>query len=137
VEEIETMGSGLQIYMALAVIGVLTGSLIGTLGIGAGALMIPSLMLFAGFRVQEAVGMTLAMQTIPVGVYGAYLYWQKGWLKMRQVAWVAAAMFAGIGLGAFAVTRYPDVFTERALTLALGAVLIALGTYMFYTACCT
>eukprot|EP00798_Chlamydomonas_sp_ICE-L_P008925 gene8925-biopygen2830 len=108
---------------AALVIGTVAGTLIGMIGAGAGALLVPSLMFFAGQSMQGAVGVTLAMQTIPVGIGGAYLYYKKGLIDLWVVAAVAIGMLAGI-LGGGATS---GEISPVKLELILGVVLVVLG----------
>jgi uncharacterized membrane protein YfcA len=114
-----------------AVIGALAGALIGTVGIGAGALMVPALMFFTGLDMQAAVGVTLAMQTLPVGIGGAYVYYRRGLIDLRVVTAVGVGMLVGILAGAaLATAGGVTKGSARAnyLELALGGVLIVLGS---------
>eukprot|EP00798_Chlamydomonas_sp_ICE-L_P017442 gene17442-biopygen26396 len=110
---------------AALVIGTVAGTLIGTIGAGAGALLVPSLMFFAGQSMQGAVGVTLAMQTIPVGIGGAYLYYKQGLIDLWVVAAVAIGMLAGI-LGGGALATSGEISPVK-LELLLGVVLVVLG----------
>eukprot|EP00798_Chlamydomonas_sp_ICE-L_P002981 gene2981-biopygen20719 len=110
---------------AALVIGTVAGTLIGTIGAGAGTLLVPSLMFFAGQSMQGAVGVTLAMQTLPVGIGGAYLYYKKGLIDIWVVAAVAIGMLAGI-LGGGALATSGEISPVK-LELLLGVVLVVLG----------
>jgi uncharacterized membrane protein YfcA len=111
--------------LAALVIGGVAGTLIGTIGAGAGALLVPSLMVFAGQSMQGAVGVTLAMQTLPVGIGGAYLYYKRGLIDLRVVAAVAIGMLAGIlGGGSLATS---GKISPGNLELILGVALVVLG----------
>ena len=105
---------------AALVIGTVAGTLIGTIGAGAGALLVPSLMFFAGQSMQGAVGVTLAM-----GIGGAYLYYKKGLIDLWVVAAVAIGMLAGI-LGGGALATSGEISPVK-LELLLGVVLVVLG----------
>eukprot|EP00798_Chlamydomonas_sp_ICE-L_P000553 gene553-biopygen286 len=87
--------------------------------------MVPSLMLFSGQSMQGAVGVTLAMQTIPVGIGGAYLYYKQGLIDLWVVAAVAIGMLAGI-LGGGALATSGKISPVK-LELLLGVVLVVLG----------
>lgn len=108
------------------IVGLVTGALVGTLGIGAGALMVPLLVWFAGLTLQQSIGVTLAMQTLPVGIFGAYVYYRDGLIDFNVTAQVAVGMMLGILAGAWFATKHADL---ELLKKALGGVLVALGIF--------
>lgn len=117
-------------FVSALLIGLVTGSLVGTLGIGAGALMVPSLMFFTGLTIQKSIAITLAMQTLPVGIVGAYIYYKDGLLDLKIAAYVAIGMLVGIVAGAWGATKH---FNLAILEKAFGVVLILFGVFtLFY-----
>jgi len=93
-----------ELFTLLA-IGLLVGILVGGIGMGAGIIMMPALTTFMGMSIQSAVGITLAMQTLPVGIWGAYEYYESGHLKLWDAGVVAVGMITGIGIGSLFATR--------------------------------
>lgn len=121
-----------HVLVSAAIIGAVTGALVGTIGIGAGVLMVPSLMYFSGLTMQSAVGITVAMQALPVGIGGAYVYYRKGLLDLRLVVVVSTGMLIGIGIGAMLSTKgvtSGSINGDRLQTF-LGIVLVLMGAFM-------
>ena len=73
-------------------IGLLAGVLSGLFGIGGGILIIPSLVFLAKFHAKLAIGTSLGAMLLPVGLLGAYAYYQQGNLNVK------ASLFIGLGL---------------------------------------
>lgn len=114
-------------YALLALIGLLAGTMIGMIGIGAGVIMVP-LMIMVGLTIQQAVGVTLVMQTIPVGILGLYNYYKHGHIQWSYSLAVGLGMLTGIAAGSVASTR--NVISDIHLKKGLGIVAIVVGVYM-------
>ena len=123
------MQIGLFAFLLVA-IGLGAGLCVGVIGMGAGVIMVPALTAFAGMTTQSAVGITLAMQTIPVGAYGAYEYYRKNHLKLADTLWVAVGMVSGIAIGAF-VTTHVDVPLDL-LKRLVGLFSAGVGVYLMF-----
>jgi uncharacterized membrane protein YfcA len=92
-------------------IGVVAGVLSGLFGIGGGMLIVPALILIAHFPLKLALGTSLGALLLPVGLLGAYTYYQYGNLNIR------AALLLGLGLffGAWAGARLAQVIPPATL----------------------
>jgi uncharacterized membrane protein YfcA len=85
------------VYLA---IGLAAGVLSGMFGIGGGILIIPALIFLAGFHAKLAIGTSLGAMLLPVGILGAYAYYQSGHLNMRASLLIGLGLFLGAYLGA-------------------------------------
>ena len=81
-------------------IGLAAGVLSGLFGIGGGILIIPALVFFANFPAKLAIGTSLGAMLLPVGVLGAYAYYQQGNLNLRASLLIGLGLFVGAYLGA-------------------------------------
>jgi uncharacterized membrane protein YfcA len=92
-------------------IGLVAGVLSGLFGIGGGILIIPSLIFFANFHTKLALGTSLGAMLLPVGLLGAYAYYQQGNVNIK------ASMLIGLGLflGAYAGARLAHVISGPTL----------------------
>lgn len=115
----------------LILVGLIAGSLIGMIGIGAGIIMVPGMVYLGGLSFQEAVGITLLMQTLPVGIAGAYQYWERGLLPLVQAGMIAIGMLLGISAGGYIATG--GYLSERILRVIFGIVAIITGGNMLLT----
>jgi uncharacterized protein len=87
----------LPVFLA---IGLSAGVLSGLFGIGGGILIIPSLIFFAQFHTKLAIGTSLGAMLLPVGLLGAYAYYQDGNLNIRASLLIGVGLFLGAYAGA-------------------------------------
>jgi uncharacterized membrane protein YfcA len=109
----------------LVLVGLIAGTFIGMIGTGAGVIMIPGMIYLGGLSLQEAVGVTLLMQTIPVGITGAYQYWKKGLLPFVPASMIAIGMIIGITGGGYLATD--GIINEGHLRVLFGVIAIITG----------
>jgi uncharacterized protein len=96
--------------LTFLVVGLAAGVLSGLFGIGGGILIVPSLVFFAKFPAKLAIGTSLGAMLLPVGILGAYAYYQQGNLNIK------ASLLVGLGLflGAYAGARLAQQLTGAA-----------------------
>jgi uncharacterized protein len=82
------------------VIGLAAGVLSGLFGIGGGILIIPALVFLANFPTKLALGTSLGAMLLPVGLLGAYTYYQQGNLNMKASMLIGLGLFLGAWGGA-------------------------------------
>src|SRR3954465_15818970 len=87
----------LPVFLA---IGLSAGVLSGLFGIGGGILIIPSLIFFAQFHTKLAIGTSLGAMLLPVGLLGAYAYYQDGNLNIKASLLIGMGLFCGAYGGA-------------------------------------
>ena len=88
-----------MVFLFLA-IGLLAGVLSGLFGIGGGILIIPSLIFLAKFHAKLAIGTSLGAMLLPVGLLGAYAYYQQGNLNIKASLVIGLGLFLGAYVGA-------------------------------------
>jgi uncharacterized membrane protein YfcA len=81
-------------------IGLAAGVLSGLFGIGGGILIIPSLIFLAKFHAKLAIGTSLGAMLLPVGLLGAYAYYQEGNLDVKASLLIGLGLFLGAYVGA-------------------------------------
>lgn len=84
----------------LLAIGLAAGILAGMFGIGGGVIIIPALMYIVKLKPVQAIATSLAALIPPVGLLGAYEYYRKGDINLRDAGLIAAGLFAGAFFGA-------------------------------------
>ena len=107
--------------LAFVAIGLAAGILSGLFGIGGGILIVPALALLAKFPIKLAIGTSLGALLLPVGLLGAYTYYQHGNLNIRVSLLLALGLFVGAWGGAKLAHTLSGVTLQR-----LFAVFIAL-----------
>jgi uncharacterized membrane protein YfcA len=108
----------------IAVIGLVGGVLSGLFGIGGGLVIVPGLILLAGFPITQAAGTSLAALLLPVGLLGALEYFRAGQVDVRAAVVIAVGLLVGAYFGARIGTSLPPQVIQRAfgiLLLVVGA----------------
>ena len=84
-----------SVLMLLVVIGLLSGSLSGLVGVGGGIIMIPLLISFFGFTQLNAQGTAIAAMLPPIGILAAINYYQEGYVRWEYSIVIALAFIVG------------------------------------------
>jgi len=85
--------------LILLLIGLAAGFLSGLIGIGGGVLIVPALVLFAGFSQKLAQGTSLGILLLPVGILAVIQYYKQGYLNVNYVVIISIAFILGGFLG--------------------------------------
>jgi uncharacterized membrane protein YfcA len=112
--------------VALPAIGLVAGFFSALFGVGGGTIVVPLLILLAGYSTRWATGTSLAA----IGVTS--LFGMAGYGALGEVSWPDAALvgfpaMAGTLLGTWAQQRIPI----RTLTLLFSAVLVLVAVRLF------
>jgi uncharacterized protein len=90
----------MELFIILLVLGAIAGVMSGMFGIGGGAIIVPSLMLFLGFEQTAANGTSLGALLLPVGLFGCFAYYRSGKLKILPALTVAVGLATATWFGA-------------------------------------
>ncbi len=112
----------------LAAIGVVGGLLSGLLGVGGGVVMVPLLVLLAGYDQRTAHAMSLGA-IIPIGAASLATYGVAGEVHLAE----AAALLAGSLLGARIGAGWLAKIDERALKAIFGTFLLGVAVLLVVT----
>lgn len=102
--------------------GAFTGFLSGMMGIGGGAIMIPVMVILAGFDQYTAQGISL-LTMIPISLTGAFTHWRLG----NVHADVLPGLIPGILIGTFLGGSLAHLLPEAALRVIFSAVSLYIG----------
>ncbi len=103
-------------------IGIIAGFFSGFLGVGGGTILVPSL-LFLGFGIKEAIGISVT-QMMMSSIFGSYLNFKKGLLKIKHGFALAMGGMLGASLSGFIVKIAPkEVLGAVFLLLVLIAII--------------
>jgi hypothetical protein len=105
--------------LIFVIIGLTAGVLAGMFGIGGGIVIVPALILFAGFAPRVANGTSLAVFLLPVGALGAYTYYKEGHVKVSAALIMAIGLFLGSYLGARINQQMSALALKRGFALLL------------------
>lgn len=109
------------ITLALAVISLIAGILIGCIGIG-GVILVPALTYVGGIDVQVSIASSM-LSFLFTGIIGAALYARRGSIRWSMTGWLCGGAIPGAFLGAALVAVAPAKFLElliAALTVFAG-----------------
>jgi uncharacterized membrane protein YfcA len=109
----------------LATIGGAGGALSGLLGVGGGVIMVPLLVLWAGFRQREAHALSLGA-IIPISLAGVITYGAAGKVRLGYAIALAIGSIVGARFGAGLLARVEERPLKIIFGLFLGAVSILL-----------
>ena len=85
--------------LILIIIGLLAGFLSGTMGVGGGLVIVPSLVFILGMSQHQAQGTSLAMMLAPIGIMAVYNYFREGYVNIKYAIILALAFILGAWLG--------------------------------------
>jgi uncharacterized membrane protein YfcA len=114
-----------QIWVKVVVLmltGVVTGFLSGMMGVGGGTIMVPAMVLLAGFTQHTAQGSSL-LAMVPSGGVGAHTHWRLGNVDTR----VLVGLIPGILIGTFLGGSLAHFISEDILRIIFAAVLVWTG----------
>ena len=109
----------------LVTIGLAGGVLSGLLGVGGGIVMVPLLVLWAGYAQRDAHAMSLGA-IVPISVAGVLTYGAAGQVRLPEAIALAVGAVVGARVGAGLLSRLGD----RPLKLAFGTFLVAVAVLM-------
>jgi uncharacterized protein len=112
-------------YGRLGAIGLAGGLFSGLLGVGGGVVMVPLLVLWAGYGQRDAHAVSLGA-IIPISAAGVLAFGLAGEIRI----WEALALGAGSIAGAQAGARLLARADERKLKLAFGFFLVIVAVLM-------
>ncbi|WP_204137825.1 sulfite exporter TauE/SafE family protein [Halomicronema sp. CCY15110] len=116
---------GLELLLFL-LLGLGAGTLSGLIGIGGGVLITPALVYLFGFSQHYAQGTTLALLVPPIGLLGAWTYFQQGYVDVRAASLICLGFVFGGLIGAKFAVDLP----EQLLRQVFGVAMILLGLKM-------
>ena len=92
---------------ALAVTGAVTGFLSGLMGVGGGTIMVPAMILLAGFTQHTAQGTALLVM-VPTGCVGAVTHWRRGNIAGELMIGMVPGILLGTFIGGNIAQIIPD-----------------------------
>jgi uncharacterized membrane protein YfcA len=116
------MDAGWPIITVLLLTGMFMGFLSGMMGVGGGTIMVPAMVLLAGFEQHLAQGSSL-LAMVPAGAVGAYTHWRLGNVRTNLLM----GLIPGILIGTFLGGTMAHVLSEGTLRIVFACVLIWTG----------
>ena len=95
-------------WIEVVLLGLAVGVLVGLMGLGGGALLVPALVHLIGMDQHMAQGTSLLPQLLPVGAGALFLYWKQGYVNWRAGLTCAAGLLFGGYFGSLIALRTPS-----------------------------
>ncbi len=115
-------------WWVFVLLGVGAGILSGTLGIGAGIILVPTLVLVCSFGQKSAQGMSLAVM-VPMALVGALRYWKNPQIEMNAV--VIGLIICGAVAGTLAGTELAGRLPNHILGKVFAVVMVIAAVILF------
>jgi uncharacterized membrane protein YfcA len=112
-----------MIWFALGLLGIAAGVVSGLFGVGGAVVIVPGLVLLAKLPQHTAHGTSLAALLPAVGILGVLEYHRRGQVNIPYAAAVAAGILVGAFLGAKLAGSVPEAVLRR----AFGAFLLVIS----------
>lgn len=113
-----------SLFLALIVIGIITGVMAGMLGIGGAIIMVPALVFILGLSQQSAQGTSLAVMLPPIGIIAALNYYKAGHVNLKYALILAVFFIAGSYFGSKISLALPEAILKKIFGFLLLAVAI-------------
>ncbi len=91
----------------LIVVGLVAGVFSGLFGIGGGIVIVPALVLLAGFPLVKATGTSLAAILLPVGILGVIAYYRAKVIDLRASVFIGLGLLTSVAVGAWLANTLP------------------------------
>jgi uncharacterized membrane protein YfcA len=110
----------LELFGALAAIGLVAGVLAGLLGVGGGVVLVPALVLLLGFDQHVAQGTSLVV-IAPAALAGSTVNYRRGRFRLLDAVLLVAGGLAGAAIGSSMALGLQDASLRRLFAVLLVA----------------
>lgn len=114
---------GLEIWLILAIGGLVSGVLAGFLGIGGGVVLVP-LLVTLGYTPVQAVA-TSSLGILINSIFGSYQNWKMGYLHFKPIIYLGLPAIVTAQIGVYLASRIPSY-----LLLFLFGILLLFNIYL-------
>ena len=118
-------------YVIVVTIGIIAGFFSAALGLGAGPILVPGLLLMSvvkGYKL--AIGTTILTIIPPLSVFACMNYYKNGYVNVK----LAIILMFSIIFGTLFGSQFTIVFSPRTIAYMCSVVLAVLSVFWFYCA---
>lgn len=115
-------------YFYLFLLGIISGTVSGLLGIGGAIIIIPALVYIFKLSQHQAQGTSIAILLPPIGLLAFLEYYKAGHIDLKIAAFVALGFFLGGFLGGYLAQQFPAIILRK----IFGFFLILIALYMIF-----
>ena len=119
----------IQTILMLMLVGIAAGMLSGLVGVGGGIVIVPALVLILGFSQKMAMGTSLGILLLPVGILGVFQYYKQGYVDVRVVLIISFAFLFGSYFGSKIALSLPQDTIKK--VFAIFMIIIAIKLLFF------
>ena len=119
----------IQTILMLMLVGIAAGMLSGLVGVGGGIVIVPALVLILGFSQKMAMGTSLGILLLPVGILGVFQYYKQGYVDVRVVLIISFAFLFGSYFGSKIALSLPQETIKK--VFAVFMIIIAIKLLFF------
>ena len=119
----------IQTILILMLVGIAAGMLSGLVGVGGGIVIVPALVIILGFSQKMAMGTSLGILLLPVGILGVMQYYKQGYVDIRVVLIISAAFLFGSYFGSKIALSLPQETIKK--IFAVFMIIIAIKLLFF------
>ncbi len=119
----------IQTILILMLVGIAAGMLSGLVGVGGGIVIVPALVLILGFSQKMAMGTSLGILLLPVGILGVFQYYKQGYVDVRVVLIISFAFLFGSYFGSKIALSLPQETIKK--IFAVFMIIIAIKLLFF------
>lgn len=112
----------------LIITGIVAGFVGGTLGVGGGIIIIPTLVFVMGMTQHDAQGTSLATLLAPIGIFAVINYYREGFVNIKFAIVLMLSFLIGSYFGSLWAVHLPD----RVLKLIFGGLMLVAGIKMIF-----
>ncbi len=116
-------------WWVFIVLGICAGVISGTLGLGGGTILVPTLVLLCSFGQKNAQGMALAVM-VPMALVGALRYWKNPEIEINTVivGLIICGALIGVLVGTELASRLPSHILRKVFAIFLAIVAVKMYT---------
>jgi uncharacterized protein len=114
----------------MLLVGLMTGLFSGFFGVGGGVVLIPLVTYFFHLAPHQATGTSLLMLVAPIGLIGAWQFWNRGHINVESLRMVGYIL-PGVYLGSYFGSQFALSVSGPAVQRAFSLLLIFAGMRMF------
>jgi len=103
----------------LIVSGLLAGFVAGTLGVGGGIVIVPTLVFIMGMTQHQAQGTSLAVLLFPIGILAVINYTREGYVNYKYALVLILAFVVGSYFGSLLSIHLPDKILKKIFGLLM------------------
>lgn len=114
--------------LILVIAGLLAGFVGGTMGVGGGIIIIPTLVFVLGMSQHDAQGTSLATLLAPIGIFAVINYYREGHVNLKYAFILGLTFLIGSYFGSKWAVQLPD----KLLKQMFGGLMLIVGIKMIF-----